>query len=205
MNKVDVFDVLYSRPRLFEARDPLSDVNLNASPDAVRKFWLYAEAFHTAARQLAADSSVRGMHLRDVGACPVVYLYRHSLELYLKTVAITGCERLRRSHPPLPDIRELLHANHNLAWFVPTLRKLFRLVGWKWNSEARHVEWVVKELAKQDPKSFFFRYPSDKDGNQMLPDKCAFSLCGFAEAMDRALAFLKQIDCGLSAMADTRD
>jgi len=70
----------------------LSDVVLNWYGQSVEKLDLYAEAYHSAAKVLVENASED--HLRDIGACPVVFLYRLSLELWLKAILISGSKIL---------------------------------------------------------------------------------------------------------------
>ena len=77
-----------NRRELFIETGGLSDVVLNWYGEAVEKLEPYAKAYHSAAQLLIEKST--GDQLRDINACPVVFLYRLSLELYLKAILILG-------------------------------------------------------------------------------------------------------------------
>ena len=89
-NKKNKPDELVSRNgrKLFVETGGLSDVVLNWYGEAVEKLEPYAKAYHSAAQLLIETST--GDQLRDINACPVVFLYRLSLELYLKAILILG-------------------------------------------------------------------------------------------------------------------
>lgn len=92
--------------KLFIATGGLSDVVLNWYGQAIEKLEPYAKAYHSSARLLIEKSS--DDELRDINACPVVFLYRLSLELYLKAILILGSEILRLEGAPFRTVEEIL-------------------------------------------------------------------------------------------------
>jgi hypothetical protein len=48
-----------------------------------RDLWLYARSFHSAAKKLAGALQLDAGELSEFDACPVVFVYRHALELHL--------------------------------------------------------------------------------------------------------------------------
>lgn len=93
---------------LFVATGGLSDVVINWIGEPTEWFDFYAKAYHSAARRLFEKSSQK--QLRDIGACPVVFLYRHSLELYLKEILISGQGILRLEGKPFRTVENILEA-----------------------------------------------------------------------------------------------
>ena len=81
------------RSKLFIATGDRSDVVLNWYGQSIDKLDLYSEAYRSAAQSLIEKSSED--QLRDIGACPVVFLYRLSLELSLKAVLISESKILQ--------------------------------------------------------------------------------------------------------------
>ncbi len=100
-------------PNLFSATGMLSDVVLNWYGQPLEKLDSCAQAFHAAGKRLAGKSSAE--QLRDIGACPVVFLYRHSLELYLKSILITGSKILEREAKPFRTVEAILKIGHDLS------------------------------------------------------------------------------------------
>lgn len=91
----------------------------------------YARAYHKAARRvfeglrqtLQSEEWVRGH--RDTDVHPIVFLYRQSLELYLKTIIVWGAPlRVLRGLPPKP--RE--NFKHNLAKMLPGVEEILGLI-----------------------------------------------------------------------------
>src|SRR5450432_33952 len=50
--------------------------------------WLHARSFHTAAKKLAGALEHDSGPLTDFNACPVVFMYRHAVELHLKALVL---------------------------------------------------------------------------------------------------------------------
>ena len=92
------------RNKLFIDSGGRSDVVLNWYGQAIEKLESYAKAYHSSARLLIEKSS--DDELRDISACPVVFLYRLSLELYMKAILILGSKILRLEGVPFRTTKE---------------------------------------------------------------------------------------------------
>ncbi len=78
------------RSQSFHAKD---FVVLNSYGKGLDEFSLYAEAYRRAAQKLVAEYGISGA-VRDFEATPILFLYRHSFELYLKTFVLIGSKIL---------------------------------------------------------------------------------------------------------------
>ena len=85
---------------LFVASGDLSDVVLNWYGHSIDKLDIYAQESYRSAAQALVERLTNDQ-LRDIGACPVVFLYRVSLELFLKAVLISGAKLLQQHDEPL--------------------------------------------------------------------------------------------------------
>ena len=56
--------------------------------DPHRDLWLYARSFHNAAKKLAGALEVPIGPFDDFDAGPVVFMYRHTVELHLKVMVL---------------------------------------------------------------------------------------------------------------------
>ena len=146
-----------NRNKLFIETGGLSDVVLNWYGEAVEKLEPYAKAYHSAAQLLIEKST--GDQLRDIGACPVVFLYRLSLELYLKAILILGSSILRFDGFPFRTVEEILNQRHNLPGLWKEFETLCGLLDWEWETEYEACGDMLMELHEKDPGSFCFRYP----------------------------------------------
>jgi hypothetical protein len=155
-----------------------------------QEFGLFAESFHKAARTLVENLELDRGGLSDFNACPVVFLYRHALELHLKAILLgEGAYFLDDRIPP----EEILSKNHKLTVLLPMVRKVFETLGW--DRELGNdvvptfddVEKAVAELEEVDPNSHAFRYPVKKNLEGSVGSHFTFSVLEFAKRMDAVL------------------
>ena len=80
-----------SKPKILfrSPRHPKTEVHLNWAGDPDEKMDFYGRAFHAAGRMLVAKYDGTNCD-RDYAALPIVYLYRHALELVHKRVHLGG-------------------------------------------------------------------------------------------------------------------
>lgn len=185
---------------LFLETGYLSDVVLNWYGQSVEKLDLYAEAYHSAAKVLTEKSS--DDQLRDIGSCPVVFLYRLSLELWLKAVLISGSRIMELQGGDFETTEVILNKGHNLTELLQAFKVLCKQLDWEWNAEHEELAAIVRQFNKVDPFSFCFRYPVNKRGEPGLEPNFSFDLRNFSARMDKILAFLDQTDCGLAGELD---
>lgn len=168
-------------------------LNFRRAPRA--EFGPYGEAFWRSASDLAKKlASSQGY--RDTDACPIVFLYRHALELYMKAIVISGRKLVRLSGRDV-DVDAL--GDHPLTPLVPTARAIFAEMRWSWERDAGQVEMVLKELDRLDPHSFTFRYPTNKKGKGHVPHHFGFNVLEFA---DRAESALRLLDGALTGIEE---
>ncbi|HEV2178190.1 MAG TPA: hypothetical protein VGW33_13470 [Terriglobia bacterium] len=184
---------------LFERTSARTDTMLNWWGHPRTKFFLYSEAFKKAAqRLLVATPLVPG---DDIDACPVVFLYRHALELSLKDIILAGDELKRSAGKPLSDT-EKLFKNHDLDGMLSQINQIFAEVGWHRDSVIEDIENAVRELNEVDRGSDAFRYPVNKKGESSISHRFAFDLKKFGYRMDSVLEFLGGASDGLKAAAE---
>jgi hypothetical protein len=191
-----------NRNKLFIETAGLSGVMLNWYGEAVEKLEPYAKAYHSAAQLLIEKSS--GEQLGDIGACPVVFLYRPSLELYLKAILILGLSILRLDGVPFRTVEEILNQRHNLPGLWKEFETLCGLLDWEWETEYEACGDIIMELHEKDPGSFCFRYPITMSGDPALEQDFRFDLQNFCARMDEALELLERVGCGVAGILDER-
>ncbi|MCI0569025.1 MAG: HEPN domain-containing protein [Acidobacteria bacterium] len=179
---------------LFVIGDGSDSVVMNWVGTPQEKLEFYAEAYHQAGRRLADEFGTMG-NVPEFEASPIVYLYRHSLELYLKAILVPGDQLLRLSGKPGLDPK-LLFGTHDLTVLLPGLKAVGEEMKWGWDmgidglrSYQDFVE-LIEELDRIDKSSFSFRYPMDKRGDSTLPEQFTFSLRNFCSRMDALLRVL---------------
>jgi hypothetical protein len=162
---------------LFSDTDYLSDVVLNWYGQSVEKLDLYAEAYHSAAKVLVEKASED--QVRDIGACPVVFLYRHSFELWLKAILISGSKILELQGEDFETTEIILKKGHDVTKLLQAFKLLCIKLNWKWDAEHKALAAMIGQFHQIDRGSFCFRYPVDLNGEPALEPGFRFDLRTF--------------------------
>jgi hypothetical protein len=132
-------------------------------------------------------------------------MYRHTIELYLKSIVIVGNRALTASPADDEKLFKSL-GNHKLLPLLPRVEDVFKLVGWEWQwplnplvETKADVEQLLAYLENIDPDSFAFRYPVDKLGRRAIATDVWFNLESVVAALDALAEALDTADAGLKA------
>ena len=125
----------------------------------------------------------------DFRAYPIVFLYRHALELYLKAIILVGSDMLTLKDQPKIE-RQQLFKNHDLDQLREYAECVFEAYEWGWdlgNSNFRSVadlRTIIGEFQEIDPRSSSFRYPVKTTGKASLEEDFRFNIFKFASILD---------------------
>jgi len=163
-------------------------------PQTAGQWHLYAEGYREAAERVY--ESWRAQRL-DYLAFPLVFLYRHYVELRLKELLQSAAQLLE-----LPKDWQCNHQIENL-WRV--LKPLLRQISPNEpESDLLNAERLIIELATRDPYSFEFRYPETKEGRRCLVDLERLDVVNFCEAMRKLSGFLDGANMQISVYLEDR-
>lgn len=181
---------------------PKGMVVLNWHDTPEREFTFFAEAYHLVAKEAVAKLrknqlfGLYGSPVDDFLAYPVVFLYRHSLELYMKAVILVAAPMLKIKE--MHEInRENLLKTHSLDKLRQELERVFKAYGWEWDlgtPKFRTLEDfrnTISELHEVDKGSYAFRYPLDTKSNPSLGSHFRFNLLDFCEVLDSLFPVLE--------------
>ncbi len=191
---------------LFRSDHSYGNIVLNFQHAANSKFGVYANAFHTAGQALFERMFDSGGY-SDLEGCPIIFLYRHALELYLKAIVLHGDVIMQLNGKMLLTNRSLLQ-KHNLLPFFPLLRQTFGAVGWNWDLDIEglhtfeEVEELLRDFDAVDVGSYTFRYPVDTKGNPSVPHHFSIHMPTFCKRMD---ALLESLEAALMGLEVTED
>ncbi len=170
-------------------------------------FGIYGQTYHEAGRALA-DRLIHSNGYSDMDALPILFLYRHAVELQLKGVVICG-----REIQQLREQQITATANpfkqHKLALWIPEIKQIFNEVGWSWQLDTKGVrtwaemETLVQELETIDVESDAFRYPVTTQGAETLPMNFYVHIPTCCARLDALIDALDAAETGLSAILDT--
>lgn len=195
------------RLSLFQASSSYGNIVLNFQHASNDEFSLYARAFHQAG-QVLAEKMFDKAGYNSLEACPIVFLYRHALELYLKAIALVGIKIMQLKDEEASPKSERLLKTHRLLPLLPLVRRTFDLVGWVWELEIHEVRTfeevkrLLQEVETVDPGSFTFRYPVDPAGQPSVPHHFMLHVPAFCQRMESLLDALEAAMMGLEVTWD---
>jgi hypothetical protein len=146
------------------------------STEPTEEFGYYGSGLLEAARTLAR-SFARRRGRRQIDIVPVLFLYRHSIELLAKAVILSG-NRLMQQRGEGQDECDLFssfaRSRHRLPPLLDSIRRVFEYAHWEWHWPKSAIESfddarrVIEELDALDPDSFSFRYPTNVRGERAI-------------------------------------
>lgn len=164
----------------------------------------YAETYLNAAKRLA---SMENREYREedwnMFAMPLLFLFRHYLELGLKACIcmkkeieiLKAVSKSNTSREELLRAQEImdekLKCTHDLSKLVEDMKKCFLD---REGSFSESVQDYLYHLSNYDKKSDVFRYPFDTKGNCLLPDQPIMPI-------DEIKKMIKETSCELNSIA----
>jgi hypothetical protein len=172
--------------------DGLFDVSRAERPAVLRagraEWYAHAAQFRHGA-ELLADGVVSGRAAPESVGMPMLYCYRHWIELSLKGLLVDAGYVCNED--------EQIHAHHRLLTLWTQLRvRVERMSRRGDEASLDRVSAIVAEIDAMDPRSDAFRYPVNVRGNAMLSGARAVDLAQVARVMRELGAILD----GLEAM-----
>jgi hypothetical protein len=167
------------------------NVVLNFMGSSKTEFGPYGGAFWRAGR-LLAKSLVAKRGYNDLDALPIVSLYKHALELYMKAIVRRGRSVLSIEGKKL-KVRSGALVRHELRRLLKPIREIFTQMGWTWTIDMEGVksfedfEALVRDI---DRLGDVWRYPVDKEDKDFVSRHFGFNVLEFAEKMEAALSLL---------------
>jgi len=136
----------------------------------------------------------------DFAAYPVVFVYRHALELNMKALVLgEGGNFLTIRPDPLT-----IHKTHSVCWLAQFVCQIVTALGWQDEFRCKGIENLVEfkafveGMSSVDPGSYVFSLPEDRDAEG------PFSVPDFAQKMDALLDLLDLTAEALAVELDVR-
>lgn len=134
---------------------------------------------------------------QDTLVYPIVFAYRHYIELEMKNLIRDGRELL--------GVTSKAQMVHGLDVLWQECRRLLDKV---WPDGPREdldaVQECISQLTEVDPTSTAFRYSTDRSDNPSLPGLTHINLRNLAEIIDRLGSFFDGAGTGISAMLEAK-
>jgi hypothetical protein len=160
---------------------------------------VYGNAYRRAAAILTRSTlrlRHRGLDF-DASAVPILFLWRHYLELTLKAINIDLAKY--NDAPPPPSLK-----GHSLLSLWKSAEKELRSLILQ-DEEAKWIGEVIREFSTVDEKSQAFRYPTLKGGAKSAPGLRWVDLRNLADHMMRVSKALEIARSGLDGLLYQKD
>jgi hypothetical protein len=134
---------------------------------------------------------------QDFLVYPIIFLYRHHIELVVKRLIGRAPYLIER---PLTDLekKHWRQPDLDLLWqdFKPMFATICKSAGWKIDPEAIDgIDDYIRQIVELDPDSYGFRYAHSAKADPSLPPHLQqINLCHFAGMMERLASYLDSID-----------
>ena len=179
-------------PELPKAGDKLVTKSYSRT-DMLWGEWLdwnqYADGYKEAADRVVA--TINGLPHEDRLLCPIIFLYRHYVELKLKEIVL-ALDRLGET-----EIDPKLFIKHDLMLFWSYIRKHLDCIREKPDhSILNPTGLLIKELSELDPDSMHFRYSVNKKFEKMPVPYC-LDIKHFSKTMELINQGLAYIEGGI--------
>jgi hypothetical protein len=178
-------------------------VILNRFDTPEREYTWYGEAFHEAGKSLAEQLKndqqfgLGGVAADSFKAVPIAYLYRHAMELYLKSIVLAGGAILPLRGQAKIDSKTVF-STHVLQRILQDVERIFAAFGWGWDFELagfRSIADFRSVVGQLDAvKSDALRYPTLQDAKTpALKRHFGFNVFEFCEALDPVYPVLDSV------------
>jgi len=157
-------------------------------------WYAYAQGYKIAADRLIDSLESDRINL-DLLIYPIVFMYRQSIELFLKTIIKDGniLLEIQESYPKTHKI--------DIIW-IETRKVLENIWPGSPKSDLEKIEHYIKEFSKHDPSSESFRYPVNRKGKKHLEDLTHINIRNLKDIMDELLSLLGGASAGISYYLD---
>ncbi|MDX1959648.1 MAG: hypothetical protein SFU98_13820 [Leptospiraceae bacterium] len=163
-------------------------------------FGIYAKGYWNSASKLS-KSLLRKVRFHEYEAYPIFFLYRHSLELYLKSIIYKTDILLYLNEPDKVNL-ELLNM-HDLNILSTKANNILKEIFYEDLEIMKLSEEIIqtsKEFSDIDPYSFSFRYPIDTKGKSI--SRKHMNLKSTNIHMNKLLKKIDIIDFGIDIQTD---
>lgn len=188
------------------------NVTINWRDDPLDEFDIYAGRYQVAANKLSEELLIHP-NFHDIDPCPIVFLYRHAIELYLKSICLKGYKFFQvLGKQLLFNGNELTEENlfnlfkkHHLPLLLETVKRVTVEMTVNWEFEAGNplqsyndFRVAIEEFEQLDSWSSTFRYPySNKEKAASLPKGFTFDFASFKEKVEFIISVLDGISTQL--------
>jgi len=192
--------------KLFEPARCHGNIVFKFEGSAVDQLSAYATGYHDAGKTLASQLE-KAPGYADYEGYPILFLYRHALELYLKAIVYSGAKLVGLISDETVDYQKLFQ-RHTLGTFLPALKVIWDQMGWSWDfgvdgfRSLSDFKSLIEEWDRIDRNSDVFRYPIKKNFDANLPEHFVVNVVMLSRRMDPILECLDGVVTGIDTEWD---
>ena len=155
---------------------------------------------------LAGSLQLDASPFADSDVSPVVFMYRHAVELHLKAIVLGDGGNFLATKPDALSV----HKTHSVSWLAQFVCQIVTAADLEGAFKCAGVESladfkaVIEELNAVDPGSYVFRLPVRAQGQDSAPGRVKVTMLEFARRMDALLELLDSTADALAAEWDMR-
>lgn len=192
------------------------DVSLQNGGDPAIEFAWQAGQWHEFVKggMASLEANRPASHWTSIGSSyvgfPIIYNYRHILELILKGMLLAGDSALVLDGEPAIS-KKVLFGKHNFLDLWPDLVRVFKSLRISFDfglpdfRTKKDFFGLLKELDEIDPNSTVSRYPVDKEGQPSMGGKWVrFNVFEFAQRLDRLIEVIREYPSYIKEEVDQR-
>jgi hypothetical protein len=158
--------------------------------------WLYYAEGYKIAAELIENKLLENPEKQDFLIYPLVYTYRHYIELKLKEIIVEG-------HGILSKTKDFQKENHDLIKLWIEFQRTMKLVYKdEYQAPPPTIEKKIKELHDTDKNSDGFRYPINQKGKQNLENLKIINFRNFKDEVLEVKRYLEAIADSFYAIKD---
>lgn len=156
------------------------------------------------AETLIREVAAKGGQSIDFLIYPIVFCFRHAIELQLKAAVHWGRRYLGKPSPDYPAGHILVSSSRGTELWKECRSIAEEIWPEGSNDELDDAGRVLQELETYDLDGQAFRYPTDTKGHRTKAGLTHINIQEFYEAAERAYRLLDGISTGCEAMWETR-
>jgi hypothetical protein len=140
----------------------------------------------------------------EIDVSPVVFMYRHAVELHLKALVLGDGGNFLTTKPDALSV----HKTHSVSWLAQFVCQVVTALKREKEFQCEGIEnltdfkAVIEKLNAVDPGSYVFRLPVGAERQDPLPGQGKLTIRDFARQMDALLVLLDSTADALAAMWD---
>jgi len=112
---------------VFQSNNSHGNVIFNFRNNPINDFAPFAKGYHRAGKRLA-KMLAQSPSFPDFEGYPILFLYRHALELYMKAIVYRGAQLLQLLDIDSPETSRLFE-DHRLSILLPGVKAIFDGIG----------------------------------------------------------------------------